>query len=356
MPRLFDSLTINRLELRNRFVRSATMESLGDQGMVTDDLLSLYRELATGEIGLIVTGGLFVRKDGQIAPGQLGADTDDAITGLSRLVKTVHESGGMIAAQLLHSGWNSRREVTGFQPVAPSPAVNPQSGVEAREISGDEVHELIELFGEAARRAAEARFDAIQIHGAHSHLIGEFLSPAINRREDEWGGSPEKRSSFVRRIYSRMRKAVGSDYPILIKLGVVDYHAEGKSLSEGIDTARALEADGIDAIEVSEGFELEPAHHIRRDATSPYYLEEGRRARQALSLPLVLVGGMRALGDMQAVLDEGIADAISMCRPFIMDPHIARNLREGQSDTSECNSCNGCLRLGQKGGIRCVLV
>ena len=239
--------------------------------------------------------------------------------------------------------------------MAPSSAVNPRTKIEARELSGDEVHELVELFIQAARRAAEAGFDAIQIHGAHSHLIGEFLSPAINQRKDEWGGSPERRTNFVRRIYQGIRKLVGPDYPILIKLGIVDFHPEGKSLSEGIDTARALEADGTDAIEVSEGFELDPAHHIRQNATSPYYLEECPQVRQALSLPLILVGGMRALKDMQVVLDEGIADAVSMCRPFIMDPHIVRKFHEGSTDKSECNSCNGCLRLTQKGDKRCVL-
>lgn len=310
MPNLFDTLIINKLELRNRFLRSATMETLGDQGMVTDDLLAFYQELARGEIGLIVTGGVYAKKDGQTAPGQLAGDTDKVIPGLKRRATVVHENGGKIAAQLLHTGWNARPEVTGFQPVGPSATVHPRTGLQVRELSGDEVHELVELFVQAAQRVIEAGFDAIQLHGAHSHLISSFLSPATNRRQDEWGGSPEKRSNFVCRIYRGIRKLAGRHYAILIKLGLMDYHPEGKPISEGIDTARVLETEGIDAIEVSEGLEADPVHHIRRDATSPYYLEDCRQARQALSVPLGLVGGMRALRDMQAVLDDGVADLL----------------------------------------------
>jgi 2,4-dienoyl-CoA reductase-like NADH-dependent reductase (Old Yellow Enzyme family) len=355
MPNLFDTLTVNKLKLRNRFIRSATCESLGDQGKVTDPLLALYRELAGGEIGLIIIGGLYPKKDGQVSHGQLGAHTDETIPGLKRLVRTVHENASKIAAQLMHSGWNCRSEVTGLQPVGPTSMVNPWTGLRVRELSGDEIYELAELFIQSAGRVVEAGFDAIQLHAAHSHIISSFLSPVTNKRQDEWGGSPEKRSNFLHRIYSGIRELVGPDYPILVKLGLVDYHAEGKQLSEGVDIARSLEADGVDAIEVSEGLEQDPIHHIRLNATSPYYVLECHRVRRVLHLPLILVGGMRELQGMQMVLDEGIADAISMCRPFIMDPHIVRKFREGSTNTSQCTSCNGCLKQGRKGSINCIL-
>lgn len=357
MPGLFDALTINKMVLRNRFVRSATCEGFGDAGMVTDSILRLYGELSRGEVGLIITGGLFPKKDGQITHGQTGAHVDESIPGLAKLVRTVHENGGKIAAQLMHSGSACLPEVTGFQPVAPSSVVNPRTGGQVRELPGDEIEELVELFVQAARRVIEAGFDAIQLHGAHSHLISSFLSPATNKRNDAWGGSPERRYSFLSKIYQGIRKLSGPDYPILAKLGLVDYHSDGKSLSEGIDTARSLEAEGIDAIEVSQGLDGKGASHIRPDATSPYYLQECRQARQVLSLPLILVGGMRQLPDMQAVLDEGVADAVSMCRPFIMDPHIVRRFREGLVPASECNSCNGCLHpiAKQDYSINCTL-
>jgi 2,4-dienoyl-CoA reductase-like NADH-dependent reductase (Old Yellow Enzyme family) len=355
MPSLFDPLTINRMQLRNRLFRSATVENLGDQGMVTDSLVSLHQELARGEVGLIITGGLFPKKAGQIVPGQLGAHADETIPGLKRLVKIVHENGAKVAAQLLHSGWLCVSAVTGCEAEAPSATVHPLLGVPVRELSGEEISELVDLFVEAGRRAVEAGFDAVQLHGAHSHLISSFLSPVTNKREDEWGGSPEKRSAFVRRICRGIKELAGQDYPVFVKLGLCDYHPEGKTLSEGLETARSLEVEGIDALEVSEGFEEVMAHHIREDATNPYYLQECRDARKALSLPLILVGGMRKVKDMQAVVDEGIADAVSMSRPFINDPHIVRKFREGVTGESECTSCNGCLEQMGMGDFRCVL-
>ena len=127
-------------------------------------------------------------------------------------------------------------------------------------------------------------------------------------------------------------------------------------MAEGIEVAKLLEQDGIDAIEVSEGLEQDFFHHIRRDGVTPYYMEECSKARGELSVPLVLVGGMRSMKDMQAVLDGGVADAISLCRPFIMNPFLVRDFRTGRADTSGCTSCNGCMATMREGQLRCVLV
>ena len=355
MSRLFEPFTINRMRLNNRFVRSATMDNLGKGGLVTEAQLNLYRELVRGEVGLIISSGIFPSADGQAGIGQLGAHRDEMIPSLKKIADTVHKNGGKVAAQLMHAGWFCRPQVTGTQPVGPSPAVNPFTGIQTHGLSTDEVREEVDGFIQAGRRAIEAGFDAVQLHGAHSWLISSFLSPATNRRQDEWGGSAEKRAIFVLRIYEGIRKIAGPDYPVFIKVGLKDYHPEGKTLSEGINTARILEAAGMDAIEVSEGLEAENHHHIRLDAISPYYLEECRQTRQALKLPLILVGGMRKLRDMEQVVDAGIADAISMCRPFIMDEHIVRQFREGTADASECTSCNGCIAEMGRGNIHCIL-
>jgi 2,4-dienoyl-CoA reductase-like NADH-dependent reductase (Old Yellow Enzyme family) len=148
----------------------------------------------------------------------------------------------------------------------------------------------------------------------------------------------------------------GPDYPLFIKLGLKDYHPQGKSLSEGINTGKMLEVAGMDAIEVSEGIEEQPFHHIRQDARTPYYLEDCRQARPSLAIPLILVGGMRSRLDMEQVLNEGIADAVSACRPFIMDPDLPRKLREREVEGSGCTSCNGCMKEMHARKIRCVLV
>jgi 2,4-dienoyl-CoA reductase-like NADH-dependent reductase (Old Yellow Enzyme family) len=180
------------------------------------------------------------------------------------------------------------------------------------------------------------------------------LSPATNKRVDEWGGSIENRARFVRELYRAIRKVSGPDYPVLIKLGIKDYHPDGKTVAEGIQVAKLLEQDGFDAIEISEGLEQDFFHHIRRDGIVPYYLEECRQVRKALSIPLMLVGGIRAIKDMQNVLDEGVADAISMCRPFIMNPNLVRDLRQGLAVSSACTSCNECMIRMNEGKLSCV--
>ena len=356
MASLFDPFTINRMELRNRFVRSATMDGLANKGIMSDAEIRLYEDLAGGEIGLIISHGIAPTREGQTGQGQLVAYTDEAIPSLKKMADIVHSKGGRIVAQFLHAGWRARQETSGLPPVGPSDTVNPDSGAKIKGLSDDEIHELVESYIRATRRVIDAGFDGVQLHGAHSWLLSAFFSPVTNKRQDEWGGSPEKNANLARSICRGIRRMAGPDFPIMVKIGIKDYHPEGKSAEEGIIQARLLQEDGVDAIEVSEGLELEGAHHIRREALHPYYLDECAQARKALSLPLILVGGMRELRDMQAVLDSGVADAISMCRPFIMDPHLVRHLREGSADSSKCISCNRCLGQIRQGQLRCTEV
>ncbi len=356
MADIFDTLKLNKMEIPNRFVRSATMDSMADQGIVSDAEINLYQELGEGEIGLIISHGLFPTKDGQCSPGQLSAHTDESIPSLSKLVDAVHQGNGKIAAQILHGGLQCRQEVTGSPPVGPSVMVNPRSDNQVRELSSDEIYELVESYTQAARRIIEAGFDAVQLHSSHSWLLSAFLSPVSNKRDDEWGGTAEKRSNFIRRICQGIRQLAGPDYPILVKLGIQDYHPEGKTVSEGIETARLLEEAGVDAIEVSEGMEKEASHHIRLDALTPYYIDECNLVKQALSIPVMLVGGMRKLRDMQAIVNEGVADAVSMCRPFIMEPHLVKHFHEGLTDNSGCISCNKCLTRMRQGQLICPQV
>lgn len=354
MPSLFDPLVINRLQIPNRFVRSATFDNLGMKGMVSEAQLALYDNLSNGKIGLIISGGLYPTRDGMGTEGQLSAEKDEAIPSLRMLVQAVHANGGMIAGQILHCGFRSREAVTGVPPVGPSEIVDPESGHRVRELSVDEINAMIEAYIQAARRIIEAGFDAVQLHAAHGWFLSAFLSPVMNRREDEWGGSAEKRVRFLRMICQGIRKMAGPDFPLLLKLGLKDYHPEGKTVSEGIVAARLLESDGVDSIEVSEGIEEAWGHHIRKDALHPYYLEECRQARLVLKNPMILVGGMREFGDMQAVLDENVADAVSLCRPFIQDPHIVCKYRKGEVHGSRCISCNGCGERMIEGHFGCV--
>ncbi|MBU4485008.1 NADH:flavin oxidoreductase [bacterium] len=354
MSELFKPLIINRLKINNRFIRSATMDNLGRNAGITEDQLSLYRDLACGEIGMIISGGIFPAKNGQINSGQLGAHCDEMISSLKKMVEVVHANGGKIAGQLMHAGWFCRPSVTGCRPIGPSSMVNPVSGLQVRELSSEEIYKLVDDFVQAGNRIVEAGFDAIQLHAAHNWLISAFLSPVTNRRVDEWGGCAEKRMNFVREIYKGIRRVAGNEYPILIKLGLKDYHPGGKLVSEGISTAKFLEEIGFDAIEISEGLEACHGNHIRPGTMNPYYLEECREARPKLNLPLILVGGMRNLDEMEMIVKFKMADAVSMCRPFIMDRYIIRKFRMKYEKSSNCISCNKCLKELACGRLRCV--
>jgi 2,4-dienoyl-CoA reductase-like NADH-dependent reductase (Old Yellow Enzyme family) len=354
MSQLFEAFEINGLSIKNRFVRSATVDNLGEKLKVSQKQLDFYRELTLGETGLIISSGLFPSPDGWAAPGQLGIHDDFMIPELSKLVDVVHQNGGKIAAQLMHAGWFGNPSVSGCEVVGPSATINPANNLKVRELSSDEVYEHVEDFVQASRRAVEAGFDAVQVHGAHSWFVSAFLSPATNLRQDDWGGSPEKRANFIKHIIRGIRQITGPDFPILIKLGIKDYHPKGKTLAEGIVSAQACIEAGLDAVEISEGIEEEPFHHIRPDAKNPYYIEECREARRAISKPLILVGGMRELADIKNVVDDGLADAVSMCRPFIMDQHLVQKFRLGTITKSDCTSCNQCIREMHNQNLHCV--
>jgi 2,4-dienoyl-CoA reductase-like NADH-dependent reductase (Old Yellow Enzyme family) len=323
--------------------------------MVSQAQLDFYRELTLGEIGLIISSGIFPSLDGWAAPGQMGIHDDSMLPSLEKLVGTVHKNGGKVAAQLMHAGWFGNPKLCGYQTVGPTAMVNPANNLPVRELSSSEVNEHVEQFVQAGRRAFEAGFDAVQIHAAHGWLVSAFLSPVTNLRQDEWGGTLEKRANFVIRIVEGIRQLTGPGYPILLKLGLKDYHPKGKTVSEGISSAQKFIAAGVDAIEVSEGIEEKPFHHIRQDAVKPYYLEECRQAKQVIQKPLILVGGMRRLEDVQRVVDTGGADAVSMCRPFIMDQHIVKKFRLGVTATSDCTSCNHCIEEMHKQNTHCIL-
>jgi 2,4-dienoyl-CoA reductase-like NADH-dependent reductase (Old Yellow Enzyme family) len=354
MSGIFEPFQINHLHIKNRFVRSATVDNLGKNQAVSQAQLDFYRELAIGEVGLIISSGLFPSLDGWAAPGQLGIHEDSMLPSLKKLADEVHRHGGKIAAQLMHAGWFGNPRQSGLQLVGPTATVNPANQLPVRELSGDEVYEHIDQFVQAGRRAIEAGFDAVQIHAAHGWLVSAFLSPVTNRRQDEWGGSAEKRAAFVVKIVEGIRRLAGPDYPVLIKLGLKDYHPQGKTIDEGIASARLFIQAGLDAVEVSEGVEEEPFHHIRQNATRPYYEEECRRAAKVLDKPLILVGGMRRLEDMEKIVEEGTAAAVSLCRPFIMDQHIVSRFRQGTLKESACISCNGCITEMHRQTIRCV--
>lgn len=359
MSILFEPMKIKNIELRNRFVRSATYDGCSDRsGRVSKKQMSIFTDLADGGVGLIVTGIAYVHCSGRISSFQNSIANDDCIPGFKRLTAGVHDRGAKVAVQLFHAG----REAANFlktkneQAIAPSLVPNdPYFENKYRPVTEDEIWDIIRAFGDAAKRAKEAGFDAVQLHGAHAYLPSQFLSPHTNHRGDEWGGTLENRLRFHREIYRDIRTKVGDDYPVLIKVGVEDGFPGGLEFSEGKQAALLLAEWGYDAIEISQGLRGKRyegtefrtrINHIDREA---YFRDWCKEVKSQTNASIMMVGGLRTFGLMEEVIRKGEADFISLCRPLIKDPHIINEWKGGDLRRASCISCNKCYKVLLKG-------
>ena len=362
MAKLFEQSSINGMILQNRLVRSATWEGMcRADGRPTEKLANWYRDLARGGVGLIISGYTFVRPDGKQLPGKMGIHTDEFAPEMKALTRAVHDEGGKICIQLVHCGGQTDSATAGRQPLAPSSVKVEQFPEIPAELTKDEINDIVTAFKEGARRAGEWGFDAVQLHGAHGYLINQFLSPLTNRRTDEYGGAIENRCRFLLEVYRKVREAVGRDYPVLIKLNASDNLEGGLGHDDAVYAAIKLSEAGIDAIEVSAGTpasgEQSPARTgIDRPEREAYNLGPARRIRQAVSCPVMVVGGFRSCKVVEKALGEYGVDYISMARSFIREPDLARRWKQGNTSPAKCISCNGCFTPGLKeGGIYCVV-
>ena len=377
MSLLFSPIRIGTMEIKNRFVHSATYECMAlETGEVTDRLIKRYRTLARGEVGLIITGLMFVQPLGRALKYQTGIQSDDMIPGLKRLAEAVHEEGGRIAFQLAHAGRQSSKEVIGETPMGPSSNVrDPVYFFKPRAMTEAEIQGTIGAFGAAARRAVKAGADAVQLHAAHGFLISQFLSPFFNLRKDAWGGSDENRFRLLKEIILKIRDTVPEGIPILVKMNANDFTPrEGITPPLAAKYAGWLAEMGIDALEISCGTLFSYMNICRGDVpvnemvqslpawkkpvgrivvgrlVGKYDLEEGYNLESAKmikpvigNIPLILVGGLRRTAHMEEILQKNHADLISMSRPFIREPLIVKKFREGKADTVSCVSCNRCF-------------
>jgi 2,4-dienoyl-CoA reductase-like NADH-dependent reductase (Old Yellow Enzyme family) len=354
---LFSPFTFGSLELPNRLVRSATAERMADQeGRPRPNLAQLFKELTLGGVGLIITGHMYVHPSGKAHSEMTGIYSDDLLPELTKLAETVHKHGGKIAVQINHGGMQCDEDAT-LGTIAPSSIQMRPSSQRAREMHEDEIWQLIQAYGDAARRTKAAGFDAVQIHGAHGYLISQFLSPYVNRRQDQWGGDLQNRMRFLREVAKSVRENVGSEYPIFIKLGMMDGVEGGLTIEEGVVVVEALEGMGIEALEISGGIGgkkvVNSKKGIRRPSEEAYFLPFAEKARPATRLPIMLVGGMRSRPVMESILESGVADGISLCRPLITEPDFPKLMKEGVKDTSRCLSSNNCWPTAENIGIAC---
>lgn len=345
MSLLFTPSRIGNLELPNRLVRSATAEHMADSnGWPLPQLKQLYAELARGGVGLIITGHTYVHPSGRAQPEMTGIYSDDLIPPLAELTDAVHNEGGRIAVQINHGGMQCKELES--ETIAPSAVSAPFLNQPARGMTTDEIDLLIDAYAQAARRAQEAGFDAVQVHAAHGYLISEFLSPFVNRRTDEWGGDTDGRMRFLRVVCQAVREQVGPDYPVFTKLGMMDGVEGGLTPEAGVQIVAALEEMGLDALEISGGVEGNQKMNVRPGIVAgedeAYFRPLAREARAATQLPIILVGGFRSRQVMEEVLDVGDADFISLCRPFICETDLPNRMRLGGQEESACISANYC--------------
>ena len=365
MSILFEPVRIKNMELRNRFVRSATYDGCTDRsGHVSEEQMRIFTELANGGVGLIVTGIAYVHSSGQISPFQNSIADDGCISGFKRLTASVHDRGARIAVQLFHAGREAARFLTPKNELAVAPSFVPDEPYftgECRLVREDEIWEIIRAFGDAAGRAKEAGFDAVQVHGAHAYLLSQFLSPHTNRRSDEWGGTLENRLRFHREVYRDIRAKVGDDYPVLIKVGVEDGFTGGLGFSEGRQAARLLAQWGFDGLEISLGLRgkwyegTEFRTKINRLDREAYFRDWCKAIKSQVNVSIMMVGGLRTFELMEEVIQKGEADFISLCRPLIKEPDIINEWKSGEYRRPACISCNKCYKALVKGEtLHCV--
>jgi 2,4-dienoyl-CoA reductase-like NADH-dependent reductase (Old Yellow Enzyme family) len=348
---LFDQTEIRGLKLKNRFVRSGTFEGMADfEGKPTRSLKELYLELAGGDVGLIVTGLTHVDGYKNLpniagAPFPLAIDNDLYIPEWKAILDGVHQHDAKIALQITHLG---RQDIPQLrEPIAPSSVPLENSDIIPREMTLGEIDDMIEKFARSCKRAKEAGFDAVQLHGCHGFLISNFISPYTNIRKDKYGGNTENRTRFIVEILKNARKLVGPEFPILIKMNCNDFLDGGLQTEESIEIAQRIVQEGIDCIEVTGGILSDnplsiSAPGINNCEDEAYFKTYAKTLKKQIEVPVILVGGNRSYEVMSTLVTDGVTDFISMSRPFIREPGLIKRWKDGNLEKSKCMSCNKC--------------
>ena len=355
MGGVFETGRIGGMVLTNRFVRAATWEGMADEaGAPTTQLIQTMTALAEGGIGVIITSHCFVSQDGKASQFQNGMHTDAILDGHRNMTRSVHQAGGKIVAQLSHAGNFANEKLIGGPPLAPS-AFEGLAATPRREMTLEDITSTVAAFGRAAERALTAGFDGIQIHAAHGFLLSQFLSPAYNRRTDAYGGSIGNRLRMLLEVYRAIRKAVGKDYPVLVKINCRDFVENGLTLEDSIQAVKSLAGEGLDALELSGGMltggKLSPVRPwidtIEKEA---YFQGEARAFKREIRIPLILLGGIRSFELAERLVREGTADFISMSRPFLREPGLINRWKSGDLRRAACVSDQRCILGGREEG------
>ena len=381
--RLFTPVKLGPLELRNRTIRAAAFEGMCPDGLPSESLLRYHRSVAAGGVGMTTVAYASVTPTGRTFSHQLHMH-DAAQPGLRRLTDAVHAEGAAASIQLGHCGNMADTKVNGQRPMAPSARLNLFGLALPRAMTAVDIEQLVQDFGRAVRLAREAGFDAVELQAGHGYLISQFLSPFTNRRKDQWGGSPQNRARLLLDVLEAAQREAAGRVAVVVKMNLCDGFSAGQDQEEGVEVARLLDRYGADALVLSGGFVSKCPMYILRGevplkeltAAQPelvrrmglvlfgrlvvkafpfeeaYFRHDALRVRQAVELPLIMVGGLRSLESMERALAEGF-DALALGRPLIREPGFVARLQAGDTRPSLCEPCNKCMATMYYGEATC---
>lgn len=353
--------------LRNRLAKAAMSETLGTyDNRPTADLVQLYRRWASSGLGLILTGNVMIDRRALGEPGNVVIEDEADLPVLRQWAQAATGQGAAIWAQLNHPGKQSTKGLNAYNLAPSAVPFGPDMAAlfeNPREATAAQIQDIIERFGRSAAICKKAGFSGVEIHGAHGYLISQFLSPLHNRRSDEWGGSPEERRRFVLAVYAEIRRQVGAEFPVGIKLNSADFQRGGFSEEESMETIRALADAGIDLIEISGGTyeapamgggmqESKKASTVAREA---YFLEFAEKMRANVKVPLMVTGGFRTVAGMNAALRSGALDLVGLARLLAIDPDAPAALLQGRDSAQQVRTISTGIKAVDRMGIMEVL-
>ncbi len=383
-PDVFAPARLGPVTLKNRIIKSATFEGASPKGAITDDLVAFHRRMAAGGVAMTTVAYLAVSPEGR-TDRHCVLLADDKVADLKGLTDTVHAAGAAASAQIGHAGPVANARSNRAPSLAPTRRLNTGGGI-TRAVTDRDIARITEEYRRGAAVAVEAGFDCVEIHLGHNYLLSAFLSPRLNRRTDQWGGSLVNRARFPLQVVNAVRDAVGDRAAVTAKLNMADGVDGGFWLEESIEFGRMLESEGaLDALELTGGSSLSnpmflfrgEAPRVEFAATLPaplragfrvvgsrflqeypfeeaYFLPYARQFLGALSLPLILLGGINRLDTVEAALADGFS-FVAMARALLREPDLVNRWERGSADDGLCIHCNKCMPTIYS-GTRCVLV
>jgi len=384
-PDVFGPATLGPVTLRNRTVKAATFEGRTPRGQVTDELIDYHLAPARGGVGLTTVAYLAVAPEGRTHAEQIVVG-EDTLAGLARLTEAVHETGAAVAGQVGHAGPVANGRSNGVKALSASRMPSPLSMQMIGSVTERDLTRITHAYVATARTLVRAGFDVLELHMAHSYLISSFLAPALNRRNDRWGGTLENRARLARQVARAVRDEVGDEVAVTAKVSLGDGFRGGVTTDDGLALAQLLEADGtLDALQMSGGSSLmNPMYLFRGDVPlkefadampmpvrlgmrvggkrflkeypfeEAYFLDKALRFRAGLSMPLMLLGGINRRDTMEQAMVQGF-DFVAMGRALLREPDLVRRLESGQRSSGVCIHCNRCMPTIYS-GTRCPVV